>query len=194
MRTGIAEQKEGLRRQALAARRKMGAAARAQASEAIMQRLLAMPELAGSAPVAGYAPMRDEADIRRILELWATAGRPVAVPRVVAGSRNLTWHQICDFSLDLTTGYCGIREPRLGAAEIDPATFAAALIPSVAADRSGMRLGFGGGFYDTNLPKLTRALFVSPMFSCQLVASCPAQEHDRRLDCIVTERELLRCR
>ena len=187
--------KKPLRAAALAARRGLSPPARTRASAAVCRRLLALPELAGAATVAAFAPAPDEVDIRPVLAKWLRAGRSVLVPRVVRGTRKMTWHKISDLKRDLNTGYAGLSEPEPKIPESDPAAAACVLIPSVAVDRGGRRIGFGGGFYDTNSPRLdARVFLVAPVFSCQLISACPARAPECMLDAIVTEREVVRCR
>ena len=189
----IAAEKQLLRARALAARRALDLRSRTQASAAICRSLAALAELAGDRPVAAFAPMNEEVDIRPLLEKWTCAGRSVILPRVVRGTTKMTWHKICDFNRDLDTGYAGVPEPKSEIPEFDPAAIRAALIPSVAVDQRGNRIGFGGGFYDTNSPRFDGVFVITPVFSCQLIAACPTQAHDQRIDTIVTEREVVRC-
>ena len=90
-------------------------------------------------------------------------------------------------------GRFGIREPKpqvgtpQAIADID-----AILVPAVAFDRRGYRVGYGGGYYDRFLPELRgRAVRVGLAFACQLVDSVPAGAHDVPVDFIVTETEII---
>ena len=190
----VAAAKQRARTRVRAQRAAMSAAARAQASAAICQRLLQLPELANNEPVAAFAPGNQEVDIGPLLARWISGGRSVLLPRVVRGTRKMSWHKILDLQADLDTGYAGILEPIPNIAESNPASAACILIPSVAVDERGNRIGSGGGFYDTNSPRIERVFVIAPVFSCQLLAACPAQEHDLRIDAIVTEKRTCRCR
>ena len=187
-------EKRRLRARALAARRDLGADARRAASAAACRLLSRLPELAGTGTVAAFAPRPDELDLRPLLEEWLRSGRSVILPRVLRGTRKMTWHKICSLGADLDTGYAGLLEPVSGIPAFDPARAAAVLVPSVAVDRLGNRIGSGGGFYDRNAPEFDGSFVIAPVFCCQLIDACPVQAHDRPVDAIVTEREVVRCR
>ena len=89
---------------------------------------------------------------------------------------------------ELEIGHYGIREPK--AENIRPVPrgdIDAILVPAVAFDRRGYRVGCGGGYYDRFLPEVPRAVRIGAAFSCQIVAEIPADPHDVRVDRIVTE-------
>jgi 5-formyltetrahydrofolate cyclo-ligase len=93
---------------------------------------------------------------------------------------------------ELEIGHYGIREPK--AENIRPVPreeIDAILVPAVAFDRRGYRVGYGGGYYDRFLPEIPRALRIGAAFSCQIVAEIPAGPHDVPVDWIVTEAETI---
>ncbi len=171
----ISDEKQLLRARVLETIRGIAAAARAEKSAAIAAHL---GRLRGV--VFGFAPMRLEPD-------WTAAMEPewtVALPRIEGGG--LHFHRVADFA-KLAKGPLGIREPVEG--EFVP--YAAAefvLVPGVAFDRAGRRLGRGGGFYDRVFgePALS-ARRVAICFSEQLVDRVPVEAHDAMVDAIVTE-------
>lgn len=177
----------------LAARRALPRATRELASARICTRLAELPELAGKHALAGFMPLPDEVDILPFLDSCARRLRPVGIPAVAAGQRTLRWHNMSAPGFTLHTGYGGIREPCVESPSLSPAEFAAALVPSVAVDNAGNRLGFGRGFYDKNLPQMENALLIAPVFECQLCAGrLPVAAHDRKVDMIVTECRIVR--
>lgn len=93
---------------------------------------------------------------------------------------------------DLVPGYRGIREParKEPASEVD-----AAIVPGVAFDERGGRLGYGGGFFDRFLESLDPGVpVVGVCFDAQIVEEVPREPHDRAVDLVVTERRVIRCR
>ena len=136
--------------------------------------------------MAGYWPTNEEADIRPLMTALHQRGHRLALPRVMARGaplRFLRWHP----GDRLEAGFGGIPEPAAGAEEIHPEVL---LVPLLGFDGTGLRLGYGGGFYDRTLAALRRAGGVEAIgiaFSDQEVDSLPAGDHDERLDWVVTE-------
>ncbi|MEE8222875.1 MAG: 5-formyltetrahydrofolate cyclo-ligase [Alphaproteobacteria bacterium] len=136
--------------------------------------------------MAGYWPTAEEADIRPLMTALHQRGHRLALPRVVARGaplRFLRWHP----GDRLETGFGGILEPAAGTEEIHPEVL---LVPLLGFDGTGLRLGYGGGFYDRTLAALRKARDVEAIgiaYSEQEVDSLPAGGHDERLDWVVTE-------
>jgi len=100
--------------------------------------------------------------------------------------------RIRNLDSDIEPGYHGIPEPRDHCSSVTVESIEWVLVPGVAFDPSGRRLGYGGGYYDRLLPLLCgEAPRVAGAFEAQLVDSVPAAPHDVGVDCIVTERRLL---
>lgn len=165
-------------------------ALRQSAAAAIRDRVLADVELPVG-PVAGYWPLGSELDVRPLLVHLHGLGRLVALP--VSGPRGqaLTF-RAWDPALPLAAGRYGIHEPGADRPELVPAVL---LVPMLAFDRTGHRLGYGAGYYDRTLDALRAVrpvLAVGVAFAAQEMAAVPCADHDERLDWIVTERESLR--
>jgi len=102
--------------------------------------------------------------------------------------------RIRNLDVDIEAGYHGIPEPRDHCSAIAAETIEWVLVPGVAFDADGRRLGYGGGYYDRLLPLLRAQVpRVAGAFEGQLVDAVPAAPHDVGVDCIVTERRLLAC-
>ncbi len=133
-----------------------------------------------------YAAKGSELDTSRI-DAWARgAGVTIAYPRVVADTRLLDFHLATRD--ELATSRIGIPEPRLDAPEIALADIVAFVVPGVAFDRAGGRVGWGRGHYDATLAAAPRALAIGLAFELQLVERVPRESHDRSVDVVVTER------
>ena len=170
-------------RQELRARRKaLDPATRAAAHEAMSRSLEA---LLPAGPVALYAGTRDEADATLALvpdPLW---------PRVVGVALELVR---CPRA-ELVPGYRGILEPPPTLAPVPLAEVAAIVVPGVAFDARGHRLGQGGGHYDRLIAR-ARELAAPPLvvalaYDFQIVSRVPDEAHDQRVDRVVTERRVL---
>lgn len=137
--------------------------------------------------VAGYMPLRDEADPRLLMHAIALRGHRLALPVIDAGGRTLSFHEWKEGDPISLNSY-GIAEPAIPSAPVEPGVM---LVPLLAFDASGHRLGYGGGYYDRVLERMTvRAIGIA--YAGQEVKQLPRGQHDRRLDMILTERGLRR--
>jgi len=146
-----------------------------------------------SAPVfASYAPSKGEINPNAFLDLLCRmeVDRPrMAFPRVV-GRNTLSMH----FALleELAPGSYGIPEPKDSAQLVLPEDIAVILVPGLAFDRRGNRLGYGKGYYDHYLPTLSeKALAIGISYDECLYDEIPAEKHDVCMDYIVTPTEVL---
>jgi 5-formyltetrahydrofolate cyclo-ligase len=156
------------------------------ASIALCERLAAWDVLQEARTVLTYIAFRNEIDLSPLLELLP--GTEWVVPRVVG--RRLVLHPYDPQRL--VRHRYGMLEPLADSPVIDPATIDVVLVPGVAYDRRGGRLGFGGGFYDGFLPT-TPALRVGITHDVCLADELPCDEHDQRMDWIATPTQLLHC-
>ena len=132
-----------------------------------------------------YAPLPEEPDVWQLLMDALTAGKTVCLPRFVEAQNRYAACQIKDAVREVRTGQFNIREPLDSCGEISLNRLDLVLVPGIAFDLDGYRLGRGKGFYD-------RLLAVLPGPSCgvafdqQIVSQIPAEPHDMRLNCILT--------
>lgn len=180
--------KVALRASALAARRDLTVGERARAAAAVTERLLGLPELRRPGTVLVYAAMRDELDVAGVVAPLHERGGRTLFPRVRDTELELVAaHDL----LTLQLGYRGIREPAGPA--IDPEVVDVALVPGVAFDPHGGRLGQGGGHYDRLLPRLPASCVrIGTCFACQVVPRVPRDEHDATVNVVVTDRAVYR--
>lgn len=176
------------------------ASARAAAAEAlppaeaggfVAERLLGAVTLPEGCVVSGYWPVGDELDVRPLLTQLHGMGHPIGLPVVIARGQPLGFRR-WEPGTPMVEATYGIRVPEAGAPELVPAFL---VVPLLAFDRAGHRLGYGGGFYDRTLAALRRTgpvLAVGVAFAAQEVAAVPRDPLDQRLDWIVTEREVIR--
>jgi len=133
--------------------------------------------------VLAYAAMADELDLGPLIEALRGRGARILYPRVRGPELELA---AAPDSSVLAIGHRGVREPQ--GPTIDPDVVDLALVPGVAFDVHGARLGHGGGHYDRLLPRLPdTCVTVGVAFACQVVPRVPLESHDRRVDVVVTE-------
>ena len=191
----LREAKRNVREQALATRDALAPAERAAASEEIARRIAALPAFIAARAVLVTIPFRTEWDTRLLGERALAAGKLVASPRVDSAARMLSLHCVADLHADVAPGYRGIPEPLPHCALCVPEAIDFVLVPGVAFDVSGRRLGYGGGYYDRLLPLLPEAApRVAGAFDAQLMPMVPAGPHDLVVDCIVTESRTIELR
>ena len=176
---------KGRLRQVMQVRRRAACAAVSPVSA--VPRLLAAID--GKGPVAAYWPIRSELDPRPAMAALHAAGIALALPVVVARDAPLAFRPWAP-GVALVRGTFGVSAPVDGPS-VRPATL---IVPLLAFDRGGWRLGYGGGFYDRTLA-LMRATApiraVGLAFAAQEVPEVPHTVEDQRLDLIVTENECI---
>ena len=178
--------KANLRREA-SARRKAAHAAHPQAGHALARHFRSAIQLPTGAAISGFWPMGEEIDVAPLLAQLHAAGHPIGLPVVMGKALPLVfrqWHP----GLALIAGGFKTEVPPPSAPELVPRIL---IVPLLAFDGDGYRLGYGGGFYDRTLEKLrksgTRPLAVGVAFSAQHVVRVPRDHYDQPLDWIVTE-------
>ena len=183
--TAALPEKARRRAEALARRDALSLDDRLDWDEAIAARALALAAW-GEGPVAGYWPIRSEADPRPILEGLAARGLTLCLPAVTeAGLEFRLW----PLWGPLAPGGFGTLAPPAGAEVIRPAVL---IVPMAAFDRCGFRIGYGKGHYDQALSRLPGARTVGLAYAAQEIAEAPHEPHDHPLDVIITEREAIR--
>jgi 5-formyltetrahydrofolate cyclo-ligase len=182
--------KAELRRRILEQRDGLPADRRARASAAITARLAGLPAFGAARTVLAYASFGSEVDTGPLLRAVLAAGKALVLPRVNRASRMLDLYRVDDPAGQLEPGTWGIPEPR--PATCPPAALGEVelvVVPGVAFDVRGGRLGYGAGYYDRLLRGLAAGAppLVAGAFDVQVVPEVPMDAHDRRLDRVVTE-------
>jgi 5-formyltetrahydrofolate cyclo-ligase len=189
---GLREAKRSVRERILRAREAMPAQLRVAASTAIAATLSRRPDFIAARVVLLTLPFGSEWDTGLLLSAALAGGKTVAVPRVNQERHMLEIHAVCDAAREIAPGYRGIPEPRADCPTVALASIDWVLVPGIAFDAEGRRIGYGGGYYDRLLPLLeTGTTRVAGAFELQVVERVPAAPHDATVDAIVTERRTL---
>jgi 5-formyltetrahydrofolate cyclo-ligase len=163
---------------------------REERSAAICAHVAALPAFQVARVVHCFVPMRSEVDVLPLLAGALAAGKGVIVPLVVRGAAELqhTWIDSLDDEAWQAAGF-GTRQPR-HIRPAQPGDWDITIVPLLAFDRRGYRLGYGKGYYD-RLLAATSVPAVGVAFAAQEVPLLPSEPHDMRLDYVVTEDEVL---
>jgi 5-formyltetrahydrofolate cyclo-ligase len=190
----IAAQKLALRDQLVTARRRRPLLEVSEAARALAAHLLDAPEVRRAATVAAYVSIGTEPGTGPLLDDLQQLGRRVLLP-VVLPDLDLDWAEY-DGPDSLVPARRGLLEPtgrRLGTDAV--ATADVVLTPGMAVDRTGMRLGQGGGCYDRALARVPVGTFTCTLlYDDELVERVPVDEHDRPVSAVVTPAGLTRLR
>jgi 5-formyltetrahydrofolate cyclo-ligase len=178
-----------LRRDAIARRDALPGADRQQAAEIIAARPFPIAVTPG-AIVSGFMPMKSEINPLPLMRKLAAAGAQLALP-VIAGRGKPLVMRAFAFGDALASGQWGIREPKPEAPEVFPDVL---IVPLLAFDRAGHRIGFGAGYYDMTIASLRAKKSVTALgiaFAAQEIEQVPTTPRDAHLDLVLTEREVI---
>lgn len=178
-----AARKASLRRTVRAARDGLSQQARVAASAAVSGRLDVLPDVRRARTLLLYASFGSEVDVTAVATAARARGTIVCFPRVM-GDQLIA---VAATPLALRPGYRGIGEPEGAARPLDELDVV--VLPGIAFDLVGGRLGQGGGHYDRLLARLpSHTVRIGAAHSCQLVPRVPQQLHDQPVDLVVTDR------
>ncbi len=180
--------KQQIRRQIIAVRRVLPESACAERSARACSRVIEHAEFARARCIVAYVAMRKELDPAGIVEQALLLGKEVGLPRIEGGTLVLHRYLAGD---TLAENALQVREPRPSAPMLDPAQVDLVLVPALAIDPRGYRVGYGQGFYDRLLPRLPRAYKIGLGYDFQLIAEAPNAAHDVPVDCLVTDARTL---
>lgn len=188
----LREAKRTLRAAVIAVRDALPDLTRAQASQRIAARVLALPQFAMAPSILLTLPFRSEWDATLVARAALAAGKRVILPRVDAAARVLSLHGIESLADGIVPGYRGIPEPHQDLPLAAATDVALALVPGVAFDPAGRRLGYGGGYYDRLLLLLDPGVpRIAGAFDEQIVDAVPSAAHDLAVDLIATPTRLI---
>jgi 5-formyltetrahydrofolate cyclo-ligase len=181
------DSKRALRAEMLARRQTLGAETRRAAAEKLRDVFLREVPIELPVIVSGFWPIQEEIDVRPLMHALSDRGCRLALPVVQGRGKRLlfrAWRP----GEPLETGVFGTLQPLASSETVEPDTL---LVPMLACDGEGWRVGYGGGFYDRTLADLRSRRSVTAIgvgFDLQLVAEVPHGADDQRLDWLLTER------
>lgn len=191
----LKERKQTIREQAHANRKAQEN--KEELSQAICRTFARLPECAAAQTVMYYLDVRTEVRTRHSLPAALAGGQRIVVPYCVDGELEL--FHLTDMD-ELSVGMYKILEPRSDLRElpekrVDVAELDLIMVPGVAFDRRGGRMGHGFGYYDKLLERARHETpLVALAFECQLFPEIPTQPHDIFMDKIVTEQQVYQCK
>ena len=180
----LEKQKAGLRSIIRARLDKISAAGRGASSLKLCTKLKEQPFFQAAATILFFAPLPDEIDIWPLLA--ESLGKKIcALPQFDAATQNYVARRVQNLQSEIVTGQFRVREPKSGCAKIPLEKFDLVLVPGVAFDLRGNRLGRGRGFYDRLLQNV-RGVKCGIAFDEQVVKEVPAEKSDVPVDFILT--------
>ncbi|MCR3921697.1 MAG: 5-formyltetrahydrofolate cyclo-ligase [Firmicutes bacterium] len=192
------ETKKVLRKEVLAQRDALAWPQIESFSQSIAARLFTLPEYQSAGTVMYYLNFGKEVMTLKMVPQSLAHGKRVVAPKTVPKEKQMIISQILDVEADLAPGLWDIPEPKaealrpIKATEID-----LVVVPGVAFDVEGRRLGYGGGYYDRFFPQLRQDVpLVAVTFELQILQPkiIPLDSWDRQVDIIITEERVLDCR
>ena len=183
--------KRELRKRMLAFRRALSVEERVSNSAMITEKLLSLEAVQKARTVFAYAAMEDEVQTEALIASLLDRRKQVAIP-LVTGKRAM--EAVLVPAMDaLEMGAYGILTVRSERREfLPPQEIDCVIVPGVAFGLDGSRLGMGGGYYDTFLPKAAKAVKIAAAFQCQIADHIPSLPHDCGVDWIATEQGVFR--
>jgi 5-formyltetrahydrofolate cyclo-ligase len=169
----------------------MSSQERQEASQAICEHLSTLTSVHSSETILAYLPLQEEVDLSNLLTAWIEESRTVCIPIVEWESKKM--HAGLLPSMDkeaLIERKHGLREPR-NPQTIPADTIDVMLVPGLGFDRSGRRLGRGGGYYDRYLENCRSPIVIGVGFDCQLVETIAHETHDQLMTVVVTPSGIL---
>ncbi|HBI85800.1 MAG TPA: 5-formyltetrahydrofolate cyclo-ligase [Ruminococcus sp.] len=182
------QQKKALRTEMMHLRREMPFAVRAAADHAIADAVLASPEYAAAKQVFAYVSMPHEVGTRELLARMLADGKTVGLPVCEMQTHTMLFYRL-DSMTELVSGAYRIPVPPVSPERLlHPAADTLMLVPMLAFDGDGYRLGAGGGYYDRYLAA-NRVQTIGICYAACRQAQLPHDEYDRTLTCCVTEQK-----
>ncbi|TCO73130.1 5-formyltetrahydrofolate cyclo-ligase [Marinisporobacter balticus] len=165
-------------------------------SQTIFHQLTTLDFYKSAKTVMIYIDFRNEVKTHCIIEDLLKSNKNVIIPISVPTTKEMILSQLLDPKEELVKGTYGILEPKERyIRKVDPAILDLIIIPGVAFDRKGYRIGYGGGYYDRFLDKISEATpSIALSFDLQIVDKVPNDSFDYPVDYIITETQILTCK
>jgi len=192
----IEKQKSSLRERILALRRAQSSRDIEKKSGDIRRKLFTFVPFCQAETILFYLAIKDEVQTEKMIEESLQKGKRVAAPLIDWQRKKILPSEIKDLTKDIEISVFKIPQPKNNLySPFSPVNIDIVIVPGVVFDRKGNRLGFGGGFYDRFLGKLSnRTKLVALAFELQLVDNVSSQSYDIAVDYLITERGIINCK
>jgi 5-formyltetrahydrofolate cyclo-ligase len=189
MSDAVSDLKSIVRKDALMRRDAIPAAERASGAERIAARVFPLAMKPGTI-VSGFMPLKTEINPLPLMRKLSQRGAQLALPCIAGRGKPLIMRAFA-FGDELASGQWGIREPKPDAPEVAPDVL---LVPLLAFDRNGHRIGYGAGYYDMTIAKfraIKPVIALGIAFAAQEIEEVPVTPRDARLDLVLTEHDVI---
>jgi len=191
----LGAEKKRIRELMLAKRRLLSAAWVEQMSRQICEHVLSWPLYQKAETIMCYLALPDEPQTDALVRAALAGGKQVCVPCLRKQEFGVMDAAAINDLDDLEVGRLGLKEPRKKNRRlVDPQAIDLILVPGVAFDNAGNRLGRGAGYYDRFLARATSATLAGMLWQFQIVDAIPATGHDIPMEYLITEDGIRRCR
>ncbi|MGI6555050.1 MAG: 5-formyltetrahydrofolate cyclo-ligase [Bacillota bacterium] len=181
-----------IRRRVLEQRKMMSPQEVNEKSKRIQEKLFRTSYYQTSRTIMTYVDFQNEVETRSIIKRALDEGKNIVVP-LCGPNFSLLPVKIDSFD-DLEKGTRGILEPTKKHDIVDVKKLDIVLVPGITFDRSGHRLGYGLAYYDRFLTQLSPStIIIALVYSFQLVQTLPFEDHDQKVNLIITENEMIHC-
>lgn len=185
--------KNALRKEFQEKRKCHALAEQIEKSGQIKNRLQKLEEYEQAETIAFYVSKDCEVRTDEMISDALSGGKRVLVPKVEKKNKSLALYEIKNLE-ELELGEFGVREPKEGALAAEVENIDLMVVPGIAFDTCGNRVGYGVGYYDKLLKKIKRGMPVMGLaYGFQIVEKVDKEEHDVAVDFIITEKEVIRC-
>jgi 5-formyltetrahydrofolate cyclo-ligase len=191
----IHKKKKELRKKVQELRDSIDPELRGSLSARVAENLWSIPEFAAAESILFFISFRSEVDTIPMIRRALDEERAVCVPNTDSDHKAMQACRIFDLENDLQLGNYDIMEPKPECLRpVPPNELDVVLMPGVAFDFTGARLGYGGGYYDRFLEKCSpRCMLIAIAFELQMVEHVPCADHDHHVHKIVTEKRVIDC-
>lgn len=186
----FSEEKAAIRKEMLAAMKAHAEDAAGERRDRLTENLRSLPEYKAARRILAYLALPGEADLDRFLTLALGEGKEIYIPVCLPGRRMEAGRLLS--MAHFRKGPYGLRDLPEGYETAGGETMDLLLVPAVACDRKGRRLGHGAGYYDRYLAGIREDRCMAVLWSFQIVPAVPAAEYDRNMAGFITEEEIYR--
>lgn len=190
------EEKKALRQAVLSRRDQLSRQEIEAFSAEIAKKMFALPEYIAAGTIMYFLNFGKEVMTLKMVPQTLAHAKRVVAPKTLAKERKLILSEVLDVADDLAPGLWDIPEPKAGRLRpVEPSEVDFVVVPGVAFDEKGNRLGYGGGYYDRFFAHLREGVpLVAVAFEVQILPAIPVAAWDRRVELVITEKRVIDCR